>query len=289
MSSALLLVPLTLVGAPEPDDAAAWVDRLGVKETPLLDATLPDLDDPVRLPANPPPPHRRRVKPFIDPFLGREVAPELAVGVRGAFARERFLPDEDGRAAFLFRFDVSLYFLDLRIPANATEDIEDAPLELVLKIPMGLGRHHRLSPMFVVHAPMTGQWDDSVVELALAYHFARGPLSFKVELSGFDGRPDRGSRVGGGNFGFNLLASYSFFRRLAVVFEADGTVALSGDPGDVREEGDVFLRLLPGIRFFADREGALQFGLAGWLSAAPDDPSIARVDGVLMDVGYVFF
>jgi hypothetical protein len=286
------------------DDFADTADSLGVSETqfsvvPKKDAkkALPSADEPVKLPTVVETPHRDAGRPFVDPFLGREVYPELSVRLATGFVRKKTANSgesggNDGTMALISRADVSLWFLDMRFFLDSTEQAGSGPFELVLKAPIEISEHSRLAPMLVVHVPMAGGIGDSIVEAAVGYHYARSRLALKLEVSAFDGAPNR-TRLGagaGGKLGWNAAVSYLVTDRIGVLVEADGVTAVSERTGvETPAVGDTIVRVLPGVRWFVDEASGLELGLAGIFSVVPDGYSVRRDQGVLLDFGYTFF
>lgn len=304
LASALAALLLATPAWAEEDDVPDLVDALGVEETRFevvpRDAADPRLrqpveaDDPVRIPLSLDTDHRDRGRAYLDPFVGREVYPELSARLATAFTRKKFANGgephgNDGTMALLARADVSLWFLDLRFPLDSSTPSDSGPFELVLKAPFGIGPH-RFAPMLVVHVASDGL-SRSVIEAGVGYHYARQGLALKLEVSAFDGAPDRTrSSALGGKLGWNAQLSYLVTDHVGVVVEADGVTAISEREGQPPPEvGDTIVRLLPGVRFFVPETEGLELGVAGLVSFVPDGYGVGRAQGVLLDFAYTFF
>src|SRR5688572_25308615 len=132
------LALVLLVAAPAPalaDDVDDTMKALGVEETKFEVAdkssnkklAVPESDDPLRIDV----PilsteHRDQGQHYLDPFLGREVFPELSAQLSMAFVRQKISNSgepggNDGRVALKGRADLNLWIFDLRVPFDATE------------------------------------------------------------------------------------------------------------------------------------------------------------------------
>ncbi|MEQ8274433.1 MAG: hypothetical protein RMA76_45055 [Deltaproteobacteria bacterium] len=301
----LLGLPALLMTSPAwaEDDVPDLVDAMGVEETRFevvprdaadgrTQAPI-EADDPVTIPLVRDIAHRDEGRVYLDPFLGREIYPELSARVFTAFGRKRFANGGepgggDGTMALVGRADVSLWFLDLRLPVDSSAREDSGPFELVLKAPFGIG-HHRFAPLLVVH--VADRLATSVVEAGIGYHYARQGLALKLEVTAFDGAPDR-TRVGaiGGKLGWNAQVSYLLTDHVGFVVEADGVTAISEREGQPPPAvGDTIVRLLPGVRFFLPEADGVELGVAGLLTFVPDGYGVARTEGLLLDFAYTFF
>ncbi len=238
--------------------------------------------------------HRDEGQAYLDPFLGREVFPELSAQLSMRFVQEKISNvgephGKDGRVALRGRVDVNLWVLDARVPFGAAEGENAGPVELVLKAPFSAGPH-RFAPMVVFHVPTDRGLEGSLVELAFGYHYARDGFGLMLEVSGFSGTHDRrkGPRSAG-MVGWDAVVSYLFGDVFGVVVEADGTTAISEHvESKPPSTGDTVVRLAPGFRFFPIDPG-FSLGLAAVLTFVPDGyEGLTRDQGVLFDIGYTF-
>jgi hypothetical protein len=299
------LLLLSLLALPLPalaDDVDETMKALGVEETRFEVApkgerkvVVPASDDSFRvdLPLLSTK-HRDEGQHYLDPFLGREVFPELGAQLSMHFVRQKTAnrgePNgRDGRIALGGRADLNLWIFDLRVPFDATDDRLNAPVELVLKAPFSVGEH-RFAPMLIAHVPANDGLDESVFELAFGYHYARSGFGLKLEVSGFSATHDRrkGERTAG-MVGWNAVASYLIGDVVGIVVEADGATAISERVEQPAPKvGDTVVRIAGGLRFFPVDEG-FSMGLAGIYVHVPDGyVDFPRDLGVLFDIGYTF-
>jgi hypothetical protein len=296
------------------DDVDETMKALGVEETEFVVAdkrqtklALPDSDESTKVDL----PflstqHRDEGQAYLDPFVGREVFPELSAQLSTQLVRQKLSnrgePNgNNGRVALGGRVDFNLWLLDVRVPFDTTDDSENAPLELVAKAPFSLGEHH-FAPMLIAHVPTDDGIDDSVIELAFGYHYARSGFALKLEVSGFVGTHERrkGDRIpagaidpalrpSAGMFGWNGVVSYLIGDVVGIVFEADGVTAISERAEFTSPSaGDTLVTLAPGLRFFPVDPG-FSLGLAAVITLVPDDyVGVPRDLGVLFDFGYTF-
>lgn len=238
----------------------------------------------------PPPSHAARGLAYIDPFVGRDIYPELSVGVRTGLLSEKTANEgevggTEGRLRLGGRLDLSLYLLDIRIPIQD----RDAPVELIFKAPFGVGRH-RFAPMLIAHVPTRRSLANGILEAALGYHYERDGLGFKLELSAFNGAPDRTRSPNGSAFlGFDVVLSYLASPAIAVAIEANGVTAVSEQRDSVPPAlGDTVLQIAPGLRIFPDGP-SFQIGIAALFNVTPDGyRGLLRQQGALVDLSYVF-
>lgn len=285
------------------DDFAETADSIGVGETRFdvvdakdADRQLPSADEPVRLPLNLDTQHRDEGRPYLDPFLGREVYPELSVRLATGFVRKKTANSgepggEDGSMALISRADVNLWFLDMRFFLDSTDRQPDGPFEMVLKAPLAISDHHRLAPMLIVHVPLRQSIGDAVLEAGVGYHYARSGLALKLEATAFEGSPNRTSSGPnqGGMLGWNAQVSYLLTERIGVLVEGDGVTAISERTGtDTPAVGDTIVRILPGLRWIVADDSGMELGVAGLFTFVPDGYRIRRDQGLLLDFGYVF-
>lgn len=301
------LLPLILLLPAAPawaEDDAEAMKRLGVDETRFEVVERGSGEVPPEEEADPEPfgvdlplletTHRDAGLQYQDPFLGREVYPELSANVQTRFVTRRIANagephGKDGRMTLGGRVDLSLWVLDVRIPFEMDRPNAERNIELVVKAPFAAGRHS-FAPMLAFHAPIQEGLDESVVELAVGYHYARAGFGLKLEVSAFSATHVRGRGPrSAGMVGYNGVLSYLFGDVVGIVLEADGTTALSQRTSSARPKvGDTVLRVAPGLRFFPFDPG-FTIGVSGLLTFVPDGYSgLSRDQGVLLDLGYTF-
>lgn len=298
----LLLLTLLLPAWPAwaEDDVAKTMKRLGVEETRFRvvdkkSAEAREAEDPagVDLPLLDTK-HREEGRQYLDPFIGREVYPEVSARLSTGFVTRRIANGDephgrDGKMTLGGRVDLSAWVLDVRIPFDTDRPIQERSVELVLKAPFSAG-HHSFAPMLVFHAPIAEGLDRSVAELALGYHYARAGFGLKLEVSAFNATHlrTRGPQSAG-MVGYNGVLSYLIGDVVGIVVEADGTTALSERSSAAKPKvGDSVLRLAPGLRFFPSDAG-FAVGISGLLTFVPNGYlGMSRDQGVLLDVGYTF-
>jgi hypothetical protein len=242
--------------------------------------------------------HRDDGLPYMDPYFGHSIYPQIGARLLTGFVTERFenkgeAGGSTSRMALAGRADLSLWLLDLRVPFD-TQGGTDDRMEIAFKVPFGIGRH-RFAPILSVWAPTSGSFSSALLEAGLGYHVTLGGLGLRLQVSGFNGSFDRlRSPAGparddhiGGMLGWNGALSYLIGDHLGVMFEADGTTSLSEHSSAGTKVGDTTVRLIPAVRFFPNDSG-FRLGLAGLFTFVPDGYDIVRRQGVLFDIGYVF-
>jgi hypothetical protein len=298
----LLLAPSLAFAASEDDDTDDTMKALGVEETKfeVADKTsgkkleVPASDDSIRFDLSLETKHRDDGLPYLDPFLGREVYPELSAQLGTRFVARKTAnggePNgKDGRMTLVGRLDASAWFVDARVPFDSNRRADEGVVEIVLRAPFSAGSHH-FAPMLIIHSPMSQGIDESVLEIAFGYHYARAGFGLKLEVSGFDGSHDRRRTRSAGMIGWNAELSYLFGEVVGIVVEVDGATAISERKSATPPElGDTIVRFAPGLRAFP-LDAGLSLGLAGLFTFVPDGyAGFERDAGVLVDLGYTFF
>lgn len=288
-----------LASTPDSSEVDQLIDSISIKETKLnivpkanamKSAPPSDTPNTLSLPLLEPN-HRSRGKAYLDPFLGRVIYPELAVRMTTTFARElnNGTQTQKGPTALLARADISLWALDLRFAfANLGPDTRQ-PFDLVLKVPFSAGDHW-FAPILAFHFPLDVGPSEAIYEAGLGYHGRFGPVGLKLEVTGFNGGPQRTKAVySRGMIGFDAALSVLASDGIGIVIEAEGTTVASEVEGTGGPKiGDTVVHLVPGLRFFPKGEG-FELGIAGIITVASSDYEVLERHGAMVSAGYTFF
>ncbi|HLV60377.1 MAG TPA: hypothetical protein VKY51_03145 [Fredinandcohnia sp.] len=198
----------------------------------------------------------------------------------------------DDRTLFTEAVRLNFYFLELRTTAVGSvggERLDRTDLDLDFRIPVRLGRTHRLAFLPGVTFPIDGRSatdDNTAIRFQALYGIGGAGLGFQGRVGFTEGSRTRGllqvdERVRDPAFLYGALLAWRFVPGVQIHLEGSGEIGLDAGPDP--------LTLLAGPVFFPFGDPRLSLGALGIVETTAQDLSFRRpIWGGIVQIGLDF-